>query len=201
MEKQSSITTYNPENGEKLANYPLHTTSEIDDLLADSFDAYLEWKTTAMPLRMDALKSLAEVLLREKESLALLMTKEMGKTHAEGIAEIEKCAYGALYYAEQGPAQLAPIEIKTEARRSFVCFEPIGPVLAIMPWNFPFWQVVRCAAPSLLVGNTVVLKHASNVMGCALALEKIFAEATKHENFFRTVVVSGQDALPLIARP
>jgi succinate-semialdehyde dehydrogenase/glutarate-semialdehyde dehydrogenase len=125
----------------------------------------------------------------------------MGKRTEEATAEVEKCAACASYYAENAASLLAPLEVPTEAERSFVSFEPLGPVLAIMPWNFPLWQVVRCAAPALSAGNTVVLKHASNVTGCALALERIFRAATGRENAFRAILVPGKDALSLVARP
>lgn len=147
------------------------------------------------------LKNLAKVLRKQREALATLMHEEMGKNKEDGIAEIEKCAACADFYADLGPQFLEDREIKTEAARSFVTFEPLGTVLAIMPWNFPFWQAFRCAIPALLAGNTVVLKHASNVTGCALAAEKIFQEASDENGLFQVVVIPGDAALDLIGRP
>lgn len=200
MEKQARITTYNPETGAKLADYPVHGGEALAALLRDNARAFRDWRKTLWDERALALRKLADQLRREKKELAQLMRDEMGKLPAEAEAEIEKCAATASYYAENGASFLAPLPVATEAKRSFVAFEPLGPVLAIMPWNFPFWQAVRCAAPAIAAGNSVVLKHASNVTGCALALERLFRESTGREHLFRTVLVPGKDALGLIAR-
>jgi succinate-semialdehyde dehydrogenase/glutarate-semialdehyde dehydrogenase len=196
-----AITTVNPATGAKLAEYPVHDQAAVAAILRDSRAEFLRWKRTPPDERARALRKLAEVLRRDKTALAKLMTDEMGKLEAEALAEVEKCAACADYYAENGARLLEPELVPTEAKKSFVSFEPLGPVLAIMPWNFPFWQAVRCASPAITAGNVVVLKHASNVSGCALALEKLFREATGREHVFRTVVVPGKEALGLIARP
>ncbi|MGZ3738124.1 MAG: NAD-dependent succinate-semialdehyde dehydrogenase [Bdellovibrionota bacterium] len=201
MEKQAKITTVNPETGSPLREYPTHTSAELDSIFRDSRAAFLSWRNIPLVERARALRKLSELLLEEKKQLAELMSAEMGKLLPEALAEVEKCAACAKYYAENGAALLAPIETPTEAHHSFVCFEPLGTVLAIMPWNFPLWQAVRCAAPAITAGNSVVLKHASNVTGSALALERLFRAATGRDHLFRAVVVPGSQALALIARP
>jgi succinate-semialdehyde dehydrogenase/glutarate-semialdehyde dehydrogenase len=199
MEKK--IVTVDPSTGAVLAEYPTHGPAEVNALLRASRTEFLRWRRTERTDRSVALQRLAELLRREKTELAALMRREMGKLEHEAAAEIEKCAACAVYYSENAAALLAPQNVPTEAKKSFVTFEPLGAVLAIMPWNFPFWQAVRCAAPAIAAGNVVVLKHASNVTGCALALERLFRTASGRENLFRAVVVPGSDALALIARP
>jgi succinate-semialdehyde dehydrogenase / glutarate-semialdehyde dehydrogenase len=201
MENPSKLTTYNPEIGEKLDSYPIHTLGQLEIILKNSQAAFREWRRTTRDERNEMLRKLSEILQRDKHELAQLIKNEMGKPIAEGLAEIEKCISCANYYREESERALAPIEVKTEAKRSFVSFEPIGTVLAIMPWNFPFWQVIRCAAPALSAGNTVVLKHASNVTGCSLELERIFAAASGKEHIFRSLLLPGKETLKLIARP
>lgn len=196
-----SLHTVNPATGETLETYPLHTPAQIDEIFRDSAFAFSEWRHVPIADRVQALKDLARILERDREALAGLMNREMGKKREEAAGEIDKCAACCRYYAESGPEFVEPREIKTEAARSYVAFEPIGTVLAIMPWNFPFWQVFRCAAPSLLAGNPLVLKHASNVSGCALAMEKIFAEACGRDDLFQVVLAPGKEALELIGRP
>jgi succinate-semialdehyde dehydrogenase/glutarate-semialdehyde dehydrogenase len=200
MENPTKISTYNPEIGERLDSYPVHSSAQLDSLLKGSQEAFREWRKTSREERNTALRKLADLLERDKTDFAQLIKNEMGKPIAEGIAEIEKCAACARYYADESERALTPIEVTTEAKRSFVTFEPLGTVLAIMPWNFPFWQVVRCAAPALSAGNAVVLKHASNVTGCALELERLFTSATGKKDLFRAVLVPGKDAVKLISR-
>ena len=194
------ITTIDPATGEKLKDYPAHGKEELNSILAASRAAFLSWKGSTAADRSKAMRNLARLFRERKAELSLLMKQEMGKLEAEANTEVEKCAACADYYAENGEKLLAPIDVPTEALKSYVAFEPLGIVLAIMPWNFPFWQAVRCAAPAITAGNAVVLKHASNVTGCALALEQLFREATGQEHLFRTVVVPGKQALALIAR-
>ena len=201
MENPTKISTYNPEIGERLDSYPVHNAAQLDALFRASQAAFREWKKTGREERNAALRKLAELLERDKAEFAQLIKNEMGKPIAEGLAEVEKCAACARYYAEESEKVLAPIEVSTEAKRSLVTFEPLGTVLAIMPWNFPFWQAVRCAAPAISAGNAVVLKHASNVTGCALELERLFSAATGRPDLFRAVLVPGKDAGKLIARP
>ena len=134
------------------------------------------------------MKKAAAILRARKDEFARLMALEMGKPLKQGIAEAEKCALGCDYYADHAEAHLAPEMVKTEASKSYIAFEPLGVVLAVMPWNFPFWQVFRFAAPALMAGNAGVLKHASNVPGCALAIEEVFVQAGFPERVFRTLL-------------
>jgi len=143
----------------------------------------------------------AELLLERKVALAELATQEMGKVKREGIAEVEKCAWVCRFYADHAEAMLADKEVETDQQRSFVSFQPIGIVLAVMPWNFPYWQVFRFAAPTLMGGNAAVLKHASNVPGCALAIEEIFRDAGFLPNLFRTLMIGSRQVEPIIASP
>jgi succinate-semialdehyde dehydrogenase / glutarate-semialdehyde dehydrogenase len=201
MENPSKISTYNPEIGERLDSYPIHTFGQLDVILKSSQAAAKEWKRAYKTERSKVLLNLADLIERDKAELAQLIKNEMGKPIAEGIAELEKCSACAKYYAAEAESALTSVEVKTEASRSFVSFEPIGTVLAIMPWNFPFWQAVRCAAPAIAAGNAVVLKHASNVTGCALELERLFRAATGRPDLFRAVILPGKEAVKLIARP
>lgn len=194
------IETRNPATGSLIAAYSAHSPEQISEILSAATQAQKSWKETTLRERADLMMRLSETLLAAKTDLAALMEKEMGKNQAEAVAEIEKCASCARFYGEKGAAFLSPVEIKTEASRSFVSFEPLGVVFAVMPWNFPFWQVFRCAIPAIMAGNTVVLKHASNVTGCALAAEKIWREASG-QPLFRAVIAPGEAALGLIARP
>jgi succinate-semialdehyde dehydrogenase/glutarate-semialdehyde dehydrogenase len=196
-----SIQTVNPATGEKLKAYSVHTPAELNEIFASAAAAFAEWRHQPIADRAAGLSKLAQLLERDRDSLAALMQAEMGKTLEEGRGEITKCAACCRYYAESGPAHLEPREIKTEAARSYVAFEPIGTVLAIMPWNFPFWQVFRCLAPAIMAGNTVVLKHASNVSGCALEIERLSAEAFGRDDLFQAVLLPGKEALALIERP
>jgi succinate-semialdehyde dehydrogenase/glutarate-semialdehyde dehydrogenase len=196
-----TIQTVNPATGEKLKAYQVHTPAELNEIFASAAAAFAEWRHQPIADRAAGLSKLAELLERDRDSLAALMQAEMGKTLEEGKGEITKCAACCRYYAESGPAHLEPREIKTEAARSYVAFEPIGTVLAIMPWNFPFWQAFRCLAPALMAGNTVVLKHASNVSGCALEIERLSAEAFGRDDLFQAVLLPGKEALALIERP
>src|SRR5262249_35850319 len=130
-----------------------------------------------------------------------LMAQEMGKPLSQGQSEVEKCAWACDYFAENAPKFLARELIDTDATKSFVTFEPLGVILAIMPWNFPFWQVFRCAAPALMAGNSIVLKHASNVPGCALAIERIFRDAGVPDGVFQSVLLESRRVEALIDNP
>jgi len=147
------------------------------------------------------MKKTAEILRERKNELAKLMATEMGKPLKQGAAEVEKCALGCDYYADNAEAHLAPDTIKTENSKSFVAFEPLGVVLAVMPWNFPLWQVYRFAAPALMAGNVGVLKHASNVPGCALVIEEIFTQAGFPEGAFRTLLIGNKQVQAVIEHP
>jgi succinate-semialdehyde dehydrogenase/glutarate-semialdehyde dehydrogenase len=201
MENPSKISTYNPEIGERLDSYPIHSFGQLDVILISSQAAYREWKLTSRKERTESLRKLANLLERDKAELAQLIKNEMGKPIAEGVAEIDKCIACANYYATESESALAMISIPTEAKKSYVTFEPLGTVLAIMPWNFPFWQAIRCAVPALSAGNAILLKHASNVTGCALELERLFASATGRRDLFRSLILPGKETLKLISRP
>jgi len=197
-----NITTHNPATGSILKSYPTHSIDAASLKLELAASTQLNWKLTSLNKRTELLRRLARILERDKAGLATLMQAEMGKNISEGRAEIEKCVTCALYYAESGPSYLTHQEIPTEAARSFVAFEPLGTVLAVMPWNFPFWQVFRCAIPAILAGNAVVLKHASNVSGCALEAERIWKEALGERNgLFSAVIIPGNAAMKLIDHP
>jgi len=188
----------NPYTGKVCGTYPKHTEKEVFQILNDVNSANSGWKQTSFAKRSSLMLRLAELLADKKDWLSDLITSEMGKLKRESLAELEKCAWVCRYYAENAEQFLRPETIKTEATHSFISYQPIGTVLAIMPWNFPFWQVFRFLAPALMAGNTGVLKHASNVPGCALAIEQLVEEAGFPANVFRTLLVSGSDVQPII---
>ncbi|NRS87553.1 succinate-semialdehyde dehydrogenase/glutarate-semialdehyde dehydrogenase [Flavobacterium sp. 7E] len=167
----------NPATGEEIAKYKRLTTAEAKDKIAVSNTAYTNWKLKTYEERAVLMHKLAAILDENKEEYAQLATREMGKVIGQSRKEIEKCALICRYYADKTKELLADKMVKTEATKSYVTFQPIGVILAVMPWNFPFYQVIRFAVPALMAGNTGVLKHASNVQGCALALEEAFIKA------------------------
>jgi succinate-semialdehyde dehydrogenase/glutarate-semialdehyde dehydrogenase len=195
----SVMQAINPANGEVIATYQQHTAGEVGQKLDKAGHAFTGWSNTAVDERAALLPKLAAVLEAGKERYARLMTTEMGKPIKEARAEIEKCAWACKYYAEHGPAYLADDIVKTEASKAFVAFRPLGVVLAVMPWNFPFWQVLRFAIPSLLAGNAAVLKHASNVPGSALAIEEALREAGLPEGVFQTLLIPSNMVSDVIA--
>lgn len=167
----------NPYTEEQIAEYPSHDWDSIEARLAVARLAFLRWRETTFAERARALQAVAEHLRARRDEYARLITQEMGKPIKQARAEVEKCARGLDYFAEHAESMLSPIEVETEARKSYVAFQPLGVLLAIMPWNFPFWQVVRFAAPALAAGNVVVLKPAPNTPMCALALQEAFETA------------------------
>ena len=196
-----NIHSINPVNGQIIKSYQTHTAQEVDDIINKTDQAWQRWKETAFSLRSKHLLAAAVILRSRKDELAKLMALEMGKPLAGGRAEIEKCADVCDYYAENGEEFLKDDWIKTEAQKSYVSFQPLGSILAIMPWNFPFWQVFRFLAPTLMAGNAGLLKHASNVFGCALEIEKIIHEAGFPENLFRTLLIPGDEVHQVIENP
>ena len=194
------ITGINPATGESLQTYVEMSGAEVDAALKQSQRAFEDWKQTPFAARSERMKSLAQQLRTGRNGFAELMAREMGKPISQGRAEVDKCAWGCDYYAENAEKFLQSDMIKTDASRSFVAFEPLGTLLAIMPWNFPFWQVFRAAVPAIMAGNAVVLKHASNVFGCALAIEALF-KGSFPEGLFRTLLVGSKRAGELIANP
>ena len=173
----ATTTTINPATGEKIASYERMTLIEAKDTIAQSRKTFDSWKQKTFKERAQLMHQLAAILDENKEEYAQLATQEMGKTLVQSRKEIEKCAWVCRYYADHAQDLLANEIVKTEASKSYVTFQPIGVILAVMPWNFPFYQVIRFAVPALMAGNTGVLKHASNVQGCAFAIEDAFAKA------------------------
>ena len=195
------IEAINPATEEVVGQYEPHDAQAIDARLAAAERAFEQWRYTSQADRAALLGNVAGLLRQRKRDYADLMTAEMGKPIAQAVAEAEKCAWVCEHYAEHGPSYVAPQEIETEARRSLVRFDPLGPVLAIMPWNFPFWQVFRFAAPALVAGNVGLLKHAANVPGCALAIESVFRDAGAPQGAFASLLIDAQTADELIGRP
>jgi len=194
-----NIAGVNPFNGELLATWSETTAAEVSDILAAAHSRFHEWRQTAFAERTAKMKSLAAALKTRRVELAELMAREMGKPVTQGRAEIDKCATACEFYAEQAQGFLTVEAVATDAKKSMVAFEPIGIVLAIMPWNFPFWQVFRAAVPALMAGNGMILKHASNVYGCATAIEDLFRKAGFPEGLFKSVILSSRRVPDLIA--
>ena len=179
----------NPYNGEELASYSSLTETELLGKIEQSEKAYSDWKETSLQKRCTLIQKVASILTENAHEYAEMITLEMGKPISESLAEVKKCAWVCEYYAENAQAFLSDTIIKTDASKSFVTHSPIGTVLAIMPWNFPFWQVFRFAAPTLLAGNTALLKHASNVFGSAEMIEDIFIKAGVPAGVFQNLIV------------
>jgi succinate-semialdehyde dehydrogenase/glutarate-semialdehyde dehydrogenase len=195
------MQSVNPATGELIREYPGHGEDEVARRLERAGAAFRSWSLRPVSERTDLLRALADVLRSGLASHAELMTAEMGKPIAQAEAEVEKCATTCEWFADHSAALLEPEPAATEASASYVRFDPLGVVLAVMPWNFPFWQVIRCAAPALAAGNTVVLKHASNVPGCALALEEAFRNAGFPESAFTTLMIPARAVGEVIAHP
>ena len=183
------IDVIHPATGAKTRSYDPLPARDLNRILKQCPAAFAAWSATDLAWRGELLRRAAQLLRERRADLARLMAEEMGKPVTQGEAEAEKCAWVCDYYAGQAEAFLAPEFIDTDATRSFVTFQPLGTVLAVMPWNFPLWQVFRFAAPALMAGNACLLKHASNVPGCALAIEALLHEAGVPEDVFRTLLV------------
>ena len=196
-----TFTTINPATEEILAEYPEMSASQIENILRDTDAAFDAWRRVRLSDRTEHLRVLAAKLREGEAEYADLMSREMGKPLAQAVGEVQKCALVCDYYAENAAEFLADTIIESDASRSFVTYQPLGVVLAIMPWNFPFWQVMRFAAPTITAGNTGILKHAPNVTGCAMALEELFREAGYPDNVFRTLVVDVPAVEPVIRDP
>ncbi|MDP2336030.1 MAG: NAD-dependent succinate-semialdehyde dehydrogenase [Bacteroidota bacterium] len=195
------MQSINPFSGELIKNYPEYTSEEVNNIIGQVDEAFLQWKLTSFEHRTFLMKNLQSKLLEKKEELAGIMVSEMGKVKREALGEIEKCALVCSFYAGNAASFLKNEPIQTEASESYVSYQPIGTILAVMPWNFPFWQVFRFLAPALMAGNTGVLKHASNVSGCALAIEQLVHEAGFPEHVFRTLLISSQEVKSVIENP
>lgn len=192
-----SIKTINPATEEIIAEYQNITEADLTSKVAKSREAFSKWKTD-IKNRSVFLHLMAENLRKDKESLAKVATKEMGKPLKESLAEVEKCAWAMEFYGDNGETFLNPEIINTDARKSFVAFDPIGVIASIMPWNFPYWQALRFAAPSLMAGNTIVLKPASVTMQCGIEMEKLFLKTGFPEGVFQTLVSNSSMAEKLI---
>jgi succinate-semialdehyde dehydrogenase/glutarate-semialdehyde dehydrogenase len=193
------LKSINPANGEIIREYEEYQSDEIDNAIEANYQAYKKWRKEPVKQRVGLLLEAARILREKKEGLAFNITVEMGKNIAEARAEVEKCAKVCEYYAQNGEAFLKNEVIVTEAQLSYTAMQPIGPVLAIMPWNFPLWQVFRFAAPALMAGNVCLLKHAANVPGCALAIENVFIEAGFPADVFRTLLVRSSKVEKIIS--
>ena len=185
----STTTSINPYSGKEIKSYKNHTKKEVQEIIDKADKRFYSWRETSFAERKKLMLAAASELKENKEEYAEMMTLEMGKPISQAIAEVEKCAWVCEYYAENAEEQLQNKAIKTDAYKSYVSYEPLGVVLAVMPWNYPFWQVFRFAAPSLMAGNIGILKHASNVFGNALNIEKIFKRAGFPDNCFKALLV------------
>ena len=198
---EGNMRSINPATDEIIQEYGVYEPTEVQAILKKTQSTWEAWRYTSFKERRNLMLKVAEVLRCNQEDYARLMTLEMGKLITEARMEVEKCAWVCEYYAENAEAFLQDEIIKTDATRSFVSFEPMGIVLAVMPWNFPFWQVFRFAAPALMAGNAAVLKHASNVPGSALAIESVFREAGFPEDLFRTLMIPASGVEAVIRDP
>jgi succinate-semialdehyde dehydrogenase/glutarate-semialdehyde dehydrogenase len=195
-----SMKSINPATGETLKEFPTHSPADVEKAIARAAALFPSFSPRSrLGERTKWLAKASDILLRDKQKFARMMTLEMGKPIAQAEAEVEKCASGCRHYAEHAESYLADEHIKTEKSASYVRYLPIGPVLAVMPWNFPFWQVFRFAAPALAAGNVGLLKHASNVPECALAIEAIFREAGFPDGAFQTLLISSSMVNAVIA--
>jgi len=193
------LTSISPATNKLIKNYEEMMSEESSQIISLADEAFKSWKETTFTHRSELMKNAAKFLRTKSEEYSVLMTMEMGKPIVQSKAEVEKCAWVCEYYAENAEKYLEDEIIKTEASKSFVSYQPLGVILAIMPWNFPFWQVFRFAAPNLMAGNAGLLKHASNVSGCALAIEDVFRKAGFPENLFRTLLVKSKNASEIIS--
>jgi len=194
-----SIQSINPATEEVLKTFEPFSEAQIEQALSETRQAFLGWRNTSFAERSVLFHRLASYLREHKEELGRLATLEMGKPLAEAVAEAEKCALNCDFYADNAEKFLADEPVTTNATSSYVEYRPLGVVLALMPWNYPFWQVFRFAAPALMAGNTAILKHASNVSMCALEIERVFQECGFPRGIFRTVLVPGAETGRLIA--
>ena len=196
-----SLQSVNPVTGEVLETFTPTSSRELDTIVAQSHAAFLEWRTVPFKARAERMREAANVLRRRRAEFARTMTLEMGKPITQGEAEADKCAWVCDYYADSAEGFLSVQPRETDAKKSYVRFDPLGVVLAVMPWNFPFWQVFRFAAPALMAGNGGILKHASNVPRCALQIEEVFREAGFPRGLFSTALIESSAVAGLIDDP
>ena len=192
------LHSVNPATGEEVERFEEFTAKEIDTALSWADSAFRDWRRSSMSDRSERVRAVARVLRRHARRYAETMAREMGKPVRDGLAEVEKCAWACEMYADRAGEFLADDVVDTGAKRSLVRYEPLGPVLAVMPWNFPFWQVFRFAAPTLMAGNVGLLKHASSVTRCALDIQAAFQEAGFPDGIFQTLVVGSGGVAPIL---
>jgi succinate-semialdehyde dehydrogenase/glutarate-semialdehyde dehydrogenase len=195
------MKSVNPTTDEVIRHYEEYSDKGAAGIVNAVDKSWHSWRHTTFRKRSELMVGLAALLRSKKDELARLISLEMGKVIRESLAEVEKCAWVCEFYAEHAEGFLLNEPIQTGYSESYVSFRPLGVVLAVMPWNFPFWQVFRCAAPTLMAGNTMLLKHASNVSGCSLAIEDLFREAGFPDNAFRSLLLAGSRLEPVIAHP
>lgn len=196
-----SLEIVNPYNGETVATYEEHSEAETNAIIEQGAQAQSAWKRVSYSDRGRVIRRAAELLRERRDELARLMAVEMGKPIRDGRGEVEKCAWVCEYYADHAETFLSPTNIETEATRSYVAYEPLGVILAVMPWNFPLWQVFRFLAPATMAGNGALLKHASNVPGSALAIERVVHDAGFPRDLFRTLLIGSKAVAGVIAHP
>lgn len=195
----ATIKSVNPATGSILKEYPVMTDDQVNEKINKAHDTFMEWKKTSFSERSELLKKVAQLLIQKKNDLAKLCSLEMGKVYAQGVGEIMVCAAIFNYYAENGEKFMADAPLETPVGKAFVAYEPLGVLLSIQPWNFPFYQVSRSTAPHIMAGNTYVLKHSSNVPQCAAAIEDLFKEAGAPEGLFTNLFISGSKASEFIS--
>lgn len=196
-----SYQTVNPATGELLESFAIEDGAGVDHKLGLAAERFAAWRRQSFAERATLLRRAADLLESKAEELARMMAIEMGKVLAEGRAEAKKCAWVCRYYAEEGEGFLAPRRVESDGSEAWVRLEPLGPILAVMPWNFPLWQVFRFAAPALALGNVALLKHASSTPRCAVAIELLLAEAGAAPGVFQNLFVSNEEAARVIAHP
>ena len=196
-----AIATVNPATGQVLRTFEPLSDSQLEQKIQRAADAYLKHRKMSFAERAERMAKAGDILERDKEVFARMMTTEMGKTYKSAVDEAVKCAWVCRYYAENAERFLADEVVETPARRSYVRYQPLGPVLAVMPWNYPFWQVIRAAAPALMAGNVMLLKHSSNVPQCALMIEGLFGRAGFAEGVFQTLLIGSDKVDGLLNDP
>ena len=196
-----TFTSVNPATGATTGTYHQTSKEETDKALQQAQKAFAAWRKLSFKERGSVLKDIAKEIRKQKQQLAELATLEMGKPIQQSLDEVEKCARTFDYYAKEGAKYLVDTIVETDARKSYVSYQPMGVVLAVMPWNFPYWQVFRCMAPILMAGNTMVLKHASNVSGCALAIMDVLRKSGAPKGLFHTFLLPSSEVEGLIANP
>ena len=188
----------NPSNGKVIANHQLQSKNSLDKIVVKVNEAFISWRSMKIEDRCKCFKEASELLIEKKDELSIIMANEMGKPISQGMAEIEKCSFVCKYYSDNAKSFLNDKIVETDASKSYVSYQPLGIILGIMPWNFPFWQVFRFIAPTMIAGNTVLLKHAPNVQNCAIAIEKILLESGFPQNCYKNIIISHQDVSSLI---